>query len=332
MAETKTSQKQRIKERFKLIFQLLFLVFVKSVFNIISTVANRLNPYGEKQVKDKLIAISGAGKGLGRQLAIDFAKLGSKIACIDPDVEANENTADVINKVFPNHARIYDGDVKQLAELKTIWEDILYNSEKIDILIIADSTVTGGHTLPNTTDDEFHNTLNTNFVGPFQVIRQFLLNSEPKNPGQIVIISSSVGLSSVEKGAVYTALEWARIGLAEGIYKDLRRTSNNNIKITTVCPYFIDYGAKESPILNLRIGPIPLEDVSQSIISGIRRERRIFTVPGYIYYSHVLRKLLPDSINDALNDILYTKFENQSALEKPQKIDKPKEEKSANSK
>ncbi|WP_025729392.1 SDR family oxidoreductase [Atopobacter phocae] len=107
--------------------------------------------------KDKVIVITGAGGVICGNLAVEFSKMGAKVALLDLNLEAANNFVDVI-KMNNGIAKAYKTDVMDKLNLEEVKEEINNDLGTIDILING----AGGNNYKATTDNEYHIEENSN--------------------------------------------------------------------------------------------------------------------------------------------------------------------------
>nr|CAD7411728.1 unnamed protein product [Timema cristinae] len=86
--------------------------------------------------------------------------------------------------------------------------------------------------------EELTELIHTNFFSHFWTLQAFLPNMIEMNKGHVVAISSAAAIAPVMNEVPYSASKSAVSGLLDGLLHELRMNSNNNIKITTVHPYY----------------------------------------------------------------------------------------------
>lgn len=79
--------------------------------------------------------VTGSGQGLGRGIAEKFAQLGSHVACVDIDENANQDTIKRINEEYPARAKAYSCNVAKMTEVKKLEEAVIKDFGRVDILI-----------------------------------------------------------------------------------------------------------------------------------------------------------------------------------------------------
>ncbi|XP_050532658.1 short-chain dehydrogenase/reductase family 16C member 6-like [Daktulosphaira vitifoliae] len=295
----------RTSQPISLIFELL-LFSILIVPSIIFAGIKNLLPAKRKDVKGQVILITGAARGLGRQLALDFHKLGAKIVCVDVNKLGNDETAQIINE-DGGIAKSYTVDVSNKEQIKQLHEHVKKDLGPVDILI-NNAGIVWGHSYINPEKDEFiENIMKVNLLSHFWMNREILPSMLTRNKGHIVAISSMSSMTGVAGISSYTASKWAVNGSMECMDNELRLI-NSSIVTTTVLPYFVQTNKEVTKCLNLRQPELPTTVACKLIVRGILENRRIFSVPGKQYMAMSIIRLLPDNLQRMFSNIFYVKI------------------------
>ncbi|XP_054276810.1 uncharacterized protein LOC128995818 [Macrosteles quadrilineatus] len=135
--------------------------------------------------------------------------------------------------------------------------------------------------------------------------KEFLPSMKDRNSGHIVAICSLSALSAPANAAAYSCCKSGVKGFMESLRAELNSQSNNDIKVTTVLPYFINTSASYVEFFDLRIPPVSIEEAVEATVEGIKREEVVFTIPRDMYFSVHLFQLFPQYIIDKFKEIFY---------------------------
>lgn len=117
------------------------------------------------------IQITGTGRGLGRELAVQFAKLGAKVACVDVNQENNEETVRFIEDKIPGATvKAYTVNVAAIAEISALAVKVELDLGPVDVLI-NNAAVIIGHTFLGGDDHTIASVININLLAHFWVSR-----------------------------------------------------------------------------------------------------------------------------------------------------------------
>jgi len=190
------------------------------------------------ELKDKTVFITGGSRGLGFLLALEFAKAGSRVAICARDPEeikrAEKLLADAGVSVFG-----IDCDVTLREEAEIAVQKVQEQLGPIDVLVNNAGVITVGP-MESMTIDDYRDSINTHFWGPFFTITAALRTMRSRRHGRIVNISSIGGKISVPHLLPYSVGKFALTGFSEGLHSELRK---DNIIVTTVCPGLMRTGS-----------------------------------------------------------------------------------------
>uniref|UniRef100_A0A2S2PZJ2 Short-chain dehydrogenase/reductase 3 n=1 Tax=Sipha flava TaxID=143950 RepID=A0A2S2PZJ2_9HEMI len=283
---------------------IFFMYLVTLYFKCLRVILPKL----EKPVNGKVVLITGTGRGLGRELALKFALLGAKVACVDADQNSNEETVKLITtKIQGSTVKAYTVNVAATAEVTALAVKVEQDLGPVDILI-NNATVMVAHSFLGEQDHTIASTLNINLLGSFWMIRTFLPGMMKRNSGHIVAISSASSLCSLSKLSAYSASKWGLNGMMESLREELREHSNNKINTTVVMPIFINTSADYTKYINSRMPVLSLKHATEATIHGILTDEVEFTIPRVVYFTNLLKRLLPINISDSIKNIFYTKI------------------------
>ncbi len=204
-----------------------------------------------RSVKKRVIIITGASRGLGREIAFRFGMAGERIVVnFMSDEEAARTVADeVIRK--GGEAIPYSADVGNPAAVNAMIDDIIKQWGTVDVLI-NNAALTKDLLILRMTGEDWDDVINTDLTGPFNCIRAAARFMTEQRSGHIINISSIVGLQGREGQANYSAAKAGLIGLNKASSKEL---GLYNIKVNAVLPGYMptDMGAAVSTIVHDRI-------------------------------------------------------------------------------
>ncbi len=192
---------------------------------------------------NKAVLITGAGEGIGRAVAILFAKAGAKVAINSLRPRYGEETLEYVKKEGAEGLYI-QGDVSVTADAERMVRESVKAFGRIDILINNAGIVLPGR-VDNMTEEDFEKTMNVNVKGVFLVSKYAILAMRQSGGGVIVNNASAAALKGVMDRSAYSASKGAVISLTKAMAADYIR---ENIRVNCVCP-----GTTATPSLNERM-------------------------------------------------------------------------------
>lgn len=186
----------------------------------------------DSSIKDKIVLITGAAGGLGREFALAFAKLGAKVAVADLNTEGVDETANLIG----DNALAITANVSNETSVTEMVKKILGKWGKIDILINNAAIYAGLERKPfyEIEEAEWDKVMNVNIKGVWQVSKA-VVPSMKQTGGKIVNISSATVMSGSPNWSHYVTSKAAVIGLTRTMAKEL---GDFNITVNAIAPGF----------------------------------------------------------------------------------------------
>ncbi len=247
---------------------------------------------------EKTVLITGGASGIGRLLALRFAKRGNNVIVWD----INEDLlSDLEAYAINNHLTIttFSCDITDRNEVYKKANEVKKQIGEVDILI-NNAGIVSGKPLLETTDQQIEATMRVNLLSLFWVTKAFLPNMVKKRYGQIVTIASAAGLIGVKGLVDYSASKFAAVGFSESIRMEYG-TRKSGISTTTVCPFFIDTGMFSGvktrfPLLLPILKP---EYVADTIVRSVNRRKKLVILPFFVRTLFILR-LFPVTVFDTV--------------------------------
>lgn len=260
-------------------------------------------PVRRKSVAGEIVLITGAGSGIGRLVAVQFARHGAILVLWDVNQEGNKETARLAKMNGAERVYIYVCDCSKRTEVYRVAEQVKREIGDVGILINNAGIVTGKKFI-DAPDNLVEKTIEVNTLAHFWTYKAFLPAMIASNHGHLVSIASSAGLIGVNGLADYCASKFAAIGFAESIGLEMLALDKNGIKTTIVCPYFINTGMFDGcktkwPTLLPILEP---EYASKRIVDAILREEVYLLMPRSLYFLMALKNWIPAKVGVVLGN------------------------------
>lgn len=185
---------------------------------------------------NKVVLITGATRGIGKQIAITFAKEGYDIAInYRKENEELENTRKEIEEIGVKCLAI-QGDVSCFEDCERFVKEIINEYGKIDVLI-NNAGITKDTLLMKMKKEDFESVIDVNLVGTFNVTKNVIPYMMKARSGRIINISSVVGVSGNAGQTNYSASKAGIIGFTKSLAKEI---ASRNILVNAVAPGFIE--------------------------------------------------------------------------------------------
>ena len=205
---------------------------------------------------DKVAVVTGAGRGIGRAVALAYARMGADVACVS---RTEENSAKAAAEVeaLGHRAWAVAVDVSDTAAVDTAVGKILDEAGRVDILV-NNAGVTRDNLLMRMSEEEWDTVLNTNLKGAFNFTKALTRPFIKQRSGRIINIASVIGLIGNAGQCNYAASKAALIGFTKSVAKEL---APRGITANAIAPGFIETdmtAALDDKVREGIIGNVPL--------------------------------------------------------------------------
>lgn len=255
-------------------------------------------------VAGRTVLITGAAMGMGRLFAERaVAERARAVVLIDVNGEALAETADQLSGgVTEVIAEALD--VRRLPAIRAAARRVHKAVGAVDVLINNAGVVRGNHYFWETdpvADAKF--TIDINTLAPMYVARVFLpAMIESGRDCRLVNIASAAGLTANPRMAVYAASKWAVVGWSDSLRLELEQAGHEQVKVTTVCPYYVKTGmfegARSAPLLPL----LEPDDVVEETWAAMLHGQPLLVMPKTVLLSETVKGVLPIGIRDFVAD------------------------------
>ena len=250
--------------------------------------------------------VTGAGSGIGRNIALGLAKRGVKgLALCDIREDLVQETASLL-EASGVHVSVHVFDIAERSAIEALPAQVLTAHDSVEVLV-NNAGVTLGGTFDACTIDEFEWVLTINLLGVTRMTRVFLPQLKQVSSAQIINISSLFGLISVPGQAAYCASKFGVRGFSDALRHEL---AGSDISVTTVHPGGVNTNIAKSARMsesateeeieaglrqaeqNLVMPPSKASDI---ILRGVERRRPRVLVGKDAHILHWLERLMPSS-------------------------------------
>lgn len=224
-------------------------------------------------LKNKNALITGAGKGIGKAIALALAKEGVNVILLARTQDEIENVA-AKARALRVKALAITADVSDINSVNIAVEKALSEFKTIDILINNAGIAAFGKFL-ELEPTQWERIIQVNVMGTYYVTRAVLPNMIERQTGDIINISSTAGLNGNAMTSAYSASKFAVLGLTDSLMQEVRK---HNIRVTALTPSTVATDMAKD--LNLTDGNpdkvMQSEDMAELIIAQLKLNRRVF--------------------------------------------------------
>ncbi len=210
-----------------------------------------------KNFKDKVAAITGAGSGMGRELAIELAQRGCHLAISDVNTVGLAETVKLLagSGVRVTHERV---DVASRDAVYAWAERVVADHGKVN-LVFNNAGVALGATIEGMKYEDFEWLMNINFWGVVYGTKAFLPYLKQTGDGHIINTSSVFGLAGIPSQSAYNAAKFAVRGFTESLREELDM-EGCGVSATSVHPGGIKTNIAKSARLDTSVKQLGLDD------------------------------------------------------------------------
>lgn len=187
-------------------------------------------------LKGKCALVTGGSRGIGRAIAIEYAKNGADVAILYAgNTQAAEETAAACAE-YGVRAEIYQCDVASYEGSEAAVKAVLESFGGVDILV-NNAGITRDKLLLQMKEEDFDSVVDTNLKGAFHMIRHLYKNFMKKRGGSIINVSSVAGIMGNAGQANYSASKAGLLGLTKTVAKEL---AGRNVSCNAIAPGFVE--------------------------------------------------------------------------------------------
>jgi len=210
--------------------------------------AGPIRPGRGSALQGKVAVVTGAARGIGRAIAVEFAANGADVVCIDicgfvssasnakPATPADLDETVRQIRAYGRKGEGLKADIRDIATLRQIADDVEQRYGKIDI-VVADAAIQRWTPLLEMTDADWRDVIDNNLNGTANTVRAFAPKMVRRKRGRIIVLSSMQGLHGTKDAASYSASKWGIIGLMKSAAMEF---GEHNITVNALLPGLVD--------------------------------------------------------------------------------------------
>jgi 3-oxoacyl-[acyl-carrier protein] reductase len=184
---------------------------------------------------NQVAVVTGAGRGIGRAIALRFAADGADVACVSRTAENSEKVAAEV-RALGRRAWAHAVDVADPTAVAAAAEKILAEAGRVDILV-NNAGVTRDGLLMRLSEADWDAVLNTNLRGAFLFTKAFSRAFLKQRSGRVINIASVIGLIGNAGQANYAASKAGLIGFTKAVAREF---ASRGVTVNAIAPGFIE--------------------------------------------------------------------------------------------
>lgn len=264
-----------------------------------------------KTLTDKVVVITGAGSGIGRALAVNLARRGSRLALSDVDESGLAETVSLAQRAGAPEVRSDRLDVADRDAMGRYALDVVQQFGRVNVVINnAGVSLTGDFTDLEYNDIDW--IVGVNFWGVLHGTKEFLPHLIASGDGHVVNLSSLFGLISMPGQSIYNATKYAVRGMSEALREEML-VAGHPVGVTSVHPGGIKTGiarnsrvsAKEdkaatAELFDKKLARMTPERAAEIIVNGILKNKARVLVGIDAHAMHHMAKVLGSRYQDVV--------------------------------
>jgi 3-oxoacyl-[acyl-carrier protein] reductase len=208
---------------------------------------------------NKIAVVTGAGKGIGREISLLLAKHGAHVVIGDLDISLAESVAEEV-RALGRKATAYRSDVSQKDSAHALIQTAIGTLGDLDILV-NNAGITRDAMLHKMTEEQFDQVISVHLKGTFLCMQAAAIHMRERKKGKIVNISSIAGKVGNMGQVNYAGAKAGIVGMTKAAAKELAKFGVN---VNAIQPGFIDTDmTREVPekVRQIKIAEVPMERI-----------------------------------------------------------------------
>ena len=210
--------------------------------------AGPVRPGRGSMLTGKVAVVTGAARGIGRAIAVEFAANGADVIVLDiagpvsvasdaepaTPAELDETVRQV--RAYGRRSEGIQADIRDIGALRAVADKVDAKYGKIDI-VVADAAIQRWKPLLQMEDAEWRDVIDNNLNGTANTIRAFAPKMVPRKHGRIIVLSSMQGKHGTKDASSYSASKWGILGLMKSAALEF---GEYNITVNALIPGLVD--------------------------------------------------------------------------------------------
>lgn len=251
------------------------------------------------QLKDKIVLITGASSGIGREIALEFARENATVVMASRNLEKLEKVKKHCEELSTNKAFIYSLDISNAEQIDSVIKKVYNEVGNIDILV-NNSGFTYTKEFINLDSLTMKKMFEVNVLGLIYMTQLVAIEMTKQQSGHIFNMGSLAGKVATPKTAVYSATKGAVISFSNALRMELKPL---NIQVTTVnpgpvdTPFFKEFDPDREYLQKMGFLVLRPEQIARKIVRNAGKNKREINLPLLLSGATRLYQLFP-SIGD----------------------------------
>jgi ketoreductase len=227
------------------------------------------------KLKDKVALITGAGRGIGRSIALAFAEEGADVVLAARSRDQLEQVAEEV-RGQDRHALAVACDVSSPEDVKKLKQDVQKTFNHLDILV-NNAGISKRSKFLEYDDETWLEVIRVNLFGVYLCSKAFLPMMQQAGAGRIINMASTAGKSPVPFNTAYSASKHGVLGLTKSLASEVAVSGYPGITVNAICPFFVDTDMFRGPQGYLaqisKMAGISDKEVEQKVVGRSLQQR-----------------------------------------------------------
>lgn len=228
------------------------------------------------KLDDRIALITGASRGIGRSVALAYARMGADVVLVARSQNALEDVATEIERMGRRSLAV-SCDVSSCEEIKNLAEKVDKTFGRLDILV-NNAGISKRSKFLDYDDEIWFDVIRVNLYGVYLCTKAFLPMIENVGSGRIINIASVAGKAPVPFNTAYSASKHGVLGLTKSLASEIALTGFPGITVNAICPYFVKtdmLSGKNGYVAQMAAMTGKTEEEVEKSITGHNLQKRI---------------------------------------------------------
>jgi len=281
------------------------LLILQIVNSVVEELYRVVRPKKEKEVQGEVAVVTGAGHGIGKEIAMQLVSLGVRVACWDINKKGAEETVLELEKMGGQGMVV----VVDVSDREAVRNAAMVTRSQLGevTLLFNNAGIMPCKPMLSYSEKEVEKIFAVNVFSQYWTVMELLPRMISINKGHIVAMSSMAGITGTPNLVPYCSSKFAVKGFMDALYLEMRASRpDSNISMTTIHPFVVDTGLAQKPRSRFqKLIPFTApKEAARMIVSAMRRNEEYAFIPSFLCMLTAMSKMIPRAGQLAIIDFL----------------------------